>query len=108
MKHETQTTETFTRVSYTCDVCGNALLDGQKAEVCTICERDVCRAETCSILAYFDDANYAERLCSRCQMAEAESGGRARIEGTMRVAREHCDSIREAWRLRSLAHKEDA
>lgn len=103
MKHEVQTTETFTRVSYTCDICGNALLDGQRPQVCTICEREICREEECSILAYLDDANYAERLCRECHTVE--EGARQQIGDCMDAARQACSDIRVFWKQRSLAHK---
>lgn len=106
MKHETQTTETFTQVSYTCDVCGNALLDGQKPRLCGICWRETCGKETCTQIGKLaDDGNPVVHICHPCVAVEA--GGRARIEGTMRVARTHCEEIRTVWKQRSLAQKEN-
>lgn len=104
LKHETQTTETFTRVSYTCDVCEKVLLDGQRPRLCGICGREVCGRDSCWQRLEIDGEMDSEVVCAYCQATQDDA--RARIQGTLRVAYEHCDEIRAVWKRRSLAHKE--
>lgn len=104
MRHETQKTETFTTVSYTCDVCGGALLAGEKPTQCIICGRDTHRRNECRTLVLFEDDRLGDPsvLCLLCQ--NVEDGVRGAIRGIIDEVENNCQRMRNNWKERSLRH----
>ena len=111
MKHEIQTTETFTRVRYTCDVCGEELLAGQRPTLCEICGREICSrgvfstcppAERCVYERHVSGRGHRsdDPICRFCM--ETETGALTQMDTLMLAAYHSCEDIRKAWKQRSL------
>ena len=64
MKTVTEETVVFVKTRYTCDDCGNPLLEGEKPVVCVICEKEMC--DFCQELAAHPEEWAVLRICRRC------------------------------------------
>lgn len=65
MRHETESTTVFKKITYTCDLnSAHVLLEGQKPWICYVCGREVCRDDVCSSPRLFDGRE--EHVCRIC------------------------------------------
>ena len=95
MKHETIETATFTKVSYTCDLCKKELLAGAKPFICYICEREV--GVCCYHIRSID--GFDHRICNACDILPQFS---QQIKNHIEVHEEALHLIKEAWKDASL------
>jgi len=97
MKHETTETVTFTKVSYSCDLCKKDLLAGAQPFICGICGRETCNNFMCSEWKSMTHDDI--RICAICRSLEHFS---QHIADALNVYEQKEKSILQQWKEESL------